>query len=162
MKRALQVGVVATLAAVAAVAVAQGAGPAKSAAEAKAAIEARQKIFEDIKKANEPLAAMLRGKAEIDPAVVTASAKALQELTQKIPPAFAVDTRQFKDTKTEAGDNIWLSLADFKTKSDNTANLAGQLVTVASGGGDKGAIRKAIIDMSKSCGNCHDSYKVKL
>lgn len=160
MKRALQVGVVA-LAAVAAVAVAQGAGPAKSAAEAKAAIEARQKIFEDIKKANEPLAAMLRGKAEIDPAVVTASAKALQELTQKIPPAFAVDTRQFKDTKTEAGDNIWASLADFKTKSDNTANLAGQLVTVASGG-DKGAIRKAIIEMSKSCGNCHDSYKVKL
>jgi cytochrome c556 len=162
MKRVYQVGMVAALAAVSAGALAQGAvSPAKSAAEAKAAIEARQKIFEDIKRANAPLGEMLRGKRELDPAVVAASAKQLQELSNKIPAAFLVDTRPFKDTKTEAGDNIWASFADFKTKSENTANLAGTLATVAAGG-DKAAIRKAMVDMSKSCGACHDSYKVKL
>jgi cytochrome c556 len=162
MLRVYQMGAVAALATFSVFALAQGVGgPANSAADAKTAIQSRQKIFEEIKKANAPLGDMLRGKREIDPAIVATSAKQLQELSAKIPSAFEVDTRQFKDTKTEAGDNIWPSFADFKTKADTTANLAGTLVTVANGG-DKNATRKAIIDMSKSCGNCHDSYKTKL
>jgi cytochrome c556 len=162
MKLVYQVAAVAALAAGSALAIAQGTvSPAKTAAEAKAAIEARQKIFEDIKRANAPLGEMLRGKRELDAAVVATSAKQLQELNRRIPEAFLIDTRPFKDTKTEAGDNIWASFADFRTKSDNTASLAGTLATVAAGG-DKAAIRKAMVDMSKSCGACHDSYKVKL
>ena len=148
-------------AAVSALALAQAGGVAKTEAEAKTAIEARQQIFKDIKKSNEPLQDMLKNKRETDPAVIKASAGELQKLAPKIPPAFALDTRAFKDIKTRAQDGIWSSQADFAAKADAFAKAAANVAAVADSG-DKGAIKKAIADMGKSCGACHDNYQVKL
>ena len=161
MKRFSQLGLMVAVAAVSAMAMAQTAGTtAKSAAEAKTVIEARQKLFEDMKKTMEPIGDMLKRKREIDAAVIATNAAHLKELAGKIPAQFAVDTRQFKDTKTDALDGIWASQADFKAKSDVLANAAQNAITV-SAGGDKGATMKALADIGKSCGGCHDSYKTK-
>jgi len=161
MNAAFRFGSVAALAIISAVAISQNAvTPAKSAADAKKAIEARQALFEDIKKANAPLAAMLKREREFDAAVVATNAAQLQTLLTKIPAAFAVDTHAFKDTKTQARDNIWAGPADFKAKADDTAKAAGALVEAAKTG-DKGATLKAMGAMGKSCGSCHDNYKDK-
>jgi cytochrome c556 len=147
--------------AVSAIALAQTAvTPAKSAAEATTAIESRQKLFEDMKKTMEPIGDMLKRKRDIDAAVIATNAAHLKELAGKIPAQFAVDTRQFKDTKTNALDGIWASQADFKAKSDVLATAAQNAITV-SAGGDKGATMKALADIGKSCGGCHDSFKTK-
>ncbi len=161
MKFRNRVGVIAAAAVISAVAVAQTATPAKSAADAKTAIEARQAHFETIKKTWEPVTAMLKNQKPFDAAVVATNAARLQELVGAIPTKFNVDTRQFKDTKTAARDAIWASVADFKAKADASASAAGVLVTVAKGG-DAATTKKAIADLGKTCGACHDSFKAKV
>jgi cytochrome c556 len=154
MKIVHRIGVMAAVAVISAVAISQNAGtPAKSAAEAQKAIEARQQVFKDMKKANDVMSAMLKNQREFDPALVATSAAQIQELTAKIPAAFMMDTR-----KTVARENIWASMADFKTKSDDTEKAAANVVAVAKGG-EKGPTLKAIGMMGKSCGACHDAYK---
>jgi cytochrome c556 len=161
MMRLSRIGLVVVVAAVSALAVAQNAGnQAKSAAEAKAAIEARQNLFKEMKKTYEPMTAMLKRQREFDAGVVATNAASLQEQARKIPALHALDTRQFKDTKTLALDGIWASQADFKAKSDATVTASGNLAAVAKTG-DKGATLKAIGDVGKSCGACHDNYKGK-
>jgi cytochrome c556 len=154
-------GLMVAVAAASAMAMAQNAGtPAKSAAEAKTVIEARQKLFEDMKKTMEPIGAMLKRQRDIDPAIIATNAAHIKELAGKIPAQFVVDTRQFKDTKTNALDGIWSSQADFKAKADVLVNAAQNAITV-SAAGDKGATMKALADIGKSCGGCHDNYKTK-
>ena len=110
MKRLNRLGWVVVAVSASALAVAQVAiKPAKSAAEAKVAIEGRQALFKDIKKAYEPMIAMMKNQQPFDAAVIATNATRIQELSVKIPEAFAVDTRAFKDTKTEAQDRVWLS-----------------------------------------------------
>jgi len=160
MKRSVQIGLVAAAATVSALAWTQTAAPAKSAAEAKAAIEARQANFKEIKKAYEPLTDVLKGKREFDATLFATNAAKIQELAQLIPTKFAVDTRQFKDTKTDALDGIWNSQSDFKAKADALATGAANLAAAAKTG-DKGTTMKAVPAMGKTCGSCHDNYKFK-
>ncbi len=160
MKRLLHIGLVTAAATVSAFAWAQAAGPAKSAADAKTAIEARQAVFKEIKKAYEPMTDVLKGKREFDAALFVTNATRIQELAGQIPAKFAVDTRQFKDTKTDALDGIWNSQADFKAKADALATGAANLAAAAKTG-DKGATMKAVPAMGKTCGACHDNYKFK-
>ncbi len=78
--------VITVLATVSLVALAQGALTVpKSAAEATTAIDARKNHFKNIKKAYDPMIAMLKRQREIDPAVVATSAAQLQDLAAKIP-----------------------------------------------------------------------------
>jgi cytochrome c556 len=161
MKYLHRIALVTAVAAISAAAVAQTVTKATSAAEAQKAIEARQQIYKEIKKANDPVAAMLRGQAEFDTAVVGASAARIQQLAGQIPAAFTLDTHEFKDIKTAARDAIWAGPAAFKTKAEDLAKAAGNVVTVAKGG-DKAATRMAVVEMSKTCGSCHDDYKIKL
>lgn len=134
--------------------------PAKSAAEAKTAIESRQALFKDIKKNYEPMIEMMKGKQPFDATLIAVNATNIRELSAKIPEAFAVDTRAFKDTKTEAQERVWTSQAEFKEKADATAQAAGALAGIATAG-DKAATLKAIPSLGKTCGGCHDLFKFK-
>jgi cytochrome c556 len=156
---AVSVAMVALTASV--LAIAQGALTIpKSAAEAAAAVDARKAHFKDIKKAYDPIIAMLKRQREIDPAVVATSAAQIQELAAKIPALFTVDTRQFKDIKTDSLDSIWTNQADYKAKSDDLSAAAANAAVVARGD-DKGASMKAFSGIGKACSGCHDSYKFK-
>ncbi|MBK6673159.1 MAG: cytochrome c [Proteobacteria bacterium] len=161
MKRLNRLGWVVVAVSASALAVAQVAiKPAKSAAEAKTAIETRQALFKDIKKAYEPMIAMMKNQQPFDAAVIATNAARIQELSVKIPEAFAVDTRAFKETKTEAQDRVWLSQVEFKAKTDATVQAAGNLAAAAKTG-DKASTMKAIPAMGKTCGGCHDIFKFK-
>jgi cytochrome c556 len=163
MKYRVSMGLIVATA-VMSVALAQTATTAKTAAEAKAAIQARQAHLESIKKAWEPFAAMLKapsnGGKELDTAAVAAGMPKLVELANAIPGKFAVDTRAFKDTRTDARDAIWASAADFKAKADAMAAAMTAAGAVARTG-DKAETKKAIISAGRTCGGCHDSFKAK-
>jgi cytochrome c556 len=132
----------------------------KSAADAAAAIDARKNHFKSIKKAYDPIIAMLKREREIDPAVVATSAAQIQDLSAKIPALFIIDTRQFKDIKTASLDSIWTNQPDYKAKSEALSVAAANAAVVAKGD-DKSASMKAFSGIGKACSGCHDNYKFK-
>lgn len=150
----------ATVAASFAVLAQDGGAPARSAAEAQKAVDARIEHFKLIKKTYEPLTDMLKNKREFDAALIESGAKQLQVQAGQIPAMYKVDTRGFKDIKTEARDAVWIAAADFKVRADAMGKAAGSLAAIAPGG-DKGATRKAIAELGKTCGACHDNYKAE-
>jgi cytochrome c556 len=132
----------------------------KSEAEAKTAVEARQAVFKDIKTIWTPLTDMLKGQRAFDAPLVANNLTQLQGLAAKLPDKFSIDTHAFPNLKTDATDNIWGSLADFRMRADTLGTTALASANVAKGG-DKGATLKAIADVGKTCGACHRDYKVK-
>jgi cytochrome c556 len=103
---------------------------------------------------------VLKNKRQFDAAEFQTNAAKLKELAALIPGKYTVDTRQFKDTKTESLDNIWTSLADFKAKADAMGTAAGALADAAKTG-DRAASMKAVPALGKTCGGCHDNYRLK-
>jgi cytochrome c556 len=137
------------------------AAPAKDAAEAQKAEDTRKAHFKEMGKTWEPIANMLRKKQPYDAAVVEKAAAQVAELAKKIPPLFEVDTRPFKEIKTEALDGIWTSLADFKAKADELNRAALGLSEVSKGGGNAATFTKDAAAVGKACSGCHDSFRMK-
>jgi cytochrome c556 len=162
MKGFYRIGVMAALATVSAVALSQGAGgPPSPEAQAKSAIETRQGLFKVIANQNGPMGAMMRGQREVDTALVTQRMERIKVLSEIIPEVFALDTRQYKDTKTAALDGIWNSQADFKSKAEALGKAADAVLAVSKTG-DKEATAKALRDnIGKGCSGCHDNYRAK-
>lgn len=162
MNRLIRIGTVAALAAVSTLAVSQDAvKKAASQAEADKAIEARTALFKEIKDLNDPIGRMLRpGGPALDPALVATNAARIAEVAAKIPAAYQIDTRGFTGTKTGALDGIWNSLPDFKTKADA---LVAAATAAADAGktGDAAATRRALGGIGRTCGSCHDAYRMK-
>ena len=157
MNRFVSFGVAAGLLASAAV----WAAPAKDEAEAKKAIETRSAHFKDMGKAMEPIAEIMRRKAPFDAAVVEKQSAQITELSKKIPALYEIDTRQFKDIKTEAVDGIWASQADFNAKADGLTKAATALNAWAKPGADAAEFTKNAAVVGKACSACHDNYRVK-
>ena len=137
------------------------AAPAKNDAEAKAAEDARSQHFKDMGKAWEPIANMLRRKIPYDAAVVDKQSAQVAEMSKKIPSLFEIDTRAFKDLKTESLDGIWSSVPDFNSKSEALTTALLALTEAARGGADAAAFTKSAAAVGKTCSACHDSYRVK-
>ena len=161
MSRLNRITLLTALAALSGVAGVHAATVAASDAEARKAIEARQHVFDQIKDLNDALGKMLKNQSPMDPALAATNAGKIQALAGQIPGAFKVDTRGFKGTKTAALDGIWASEADFKAKADALAAAAGEAVA-AGRSGDAKNTRTALINLGRSCGNCHDSYRAKM
>ena len=137
------------------------AAPAKNMAEAQAAEDKRAAHFKEMGKAMEPIGNMLRRKQPYDAAIVEKQSAQIAELAKKIPPLFDVDTRGFKDVKTEALDGIWTSLADFKAKSDGLVTAATALNAASKGAGNAATFTKDASAVGKACSACHDNYRMK-
>jgi cytochrome c556 len=159
MNRLTRIGIAAALAGASVLAFSQ-AGPPNPEAQAKSAIETRQGLFKLISNQNGPLGAMQRGTRDFDAAVVGRNAARIQTLAGMIPELFTADTTAVKTVKTAALDGIWKGQADFATKADALAKAAGAVVDAAKTG-DKANTVKAIAEIGKTCGGCHDNYRAK-
>ena len=62
--------------------------------------------------------------------------------------------------EAEARAGIWNSLTDFNAKADAMAKAAADMKAAAQSG-DQGAMRKAAIQVGRTCGSCHDSFRDK-
>ena len=103
-----------------------------------------------------PLVGMVKG-APYDANVVARNAAFLDALSQMPWDGFAEST---KGQKSAALPAIWSDPAKFKQAQDQLRTAVGALVT-ASNGGNEGAVKAAVGDVGKACGNCHDNFREK-
>src|SRR5262245_13779283 len=104
-----------------------------------------------------PLAGMLKGTVPYDAAVVTRNAAYLDNLSQMPWDGFAESTKGVKSFALPA---IWSDEAKFKQAQDQLRTAVGAL-NAAAKGGNEGAVKAAIGDVGKACGNCHDNFREK-
>ncbi|MGH8697628.1 MAG: c-type cytochrome [Burkholderiales bacterium] len=104
-----------------------------------------------------PLALMAQGKIPYDGNVVTRNAAFLDTLTQMPWDGFAEST---KGQKSGALPAVFADMAKFKQSQDQLRTAVGALVA-ASKGGNEGAVKAAVGDVNKACGNCHDNFRAQ-
>jgi cytochrome c556 len=104
-----------------------------------------------------PLAQMAQGKMPYDANIVARNAAYLDMLTQMPWDGFAEST---KGEKTRALPAVYSETAKFKQAQDQLRTAVGALVA-ASKGGNEGAVKAAVGDVNKACGNCHDNFRAK-
>ena len=144
--------VVATLAVVA---LAAGmAAVATSSPEGTKAIEARQESMEGIGDAMGPLAAIAKGEAPFDAAVVERNAGTIAEELKKSGALFPEGSDE-GDAETWAKPGIWKDFADFELKMQTARAHAEALQSVT----DEASFRPALGKLGSSCRGCHQTYR---
>lgn len=131
---------------------------AKSEKQANRATETRQAVFKLLGANMSPLGAMAKGKIPFDAAKVKTHATYINHLSLMIDDHTKLDTSGF-DVSTEALDKVWQERAKFEKAISRLTTNSEQLINLASSG-DEGAIKKAISGVGKSCGGCHDNFKM--
>jgi cytochrome c556 len=65
-----------------------------------------------------------------------------------------------KGTKSGALPAVFTDTAKFKQAQDQLRTAVGGLVA-ASKSGNEGAVKAAVGDVNKACGNCHDNFRAQ-
>jgi cytochrome c556 len=125
--------------------------------QAKAAVDVRQSIFKLQGWNMDPMAGMLRRRIPFDAKVIEQNADRLVALSGMIPDAFKADTRKF-NVETEALPLIWDQMDDF-TKKAEALTAAAKALAMTAAGGDQGMTIRAVADVGKACGACHDKVR---
>lgn len=157
MKRILTVTTLAAGLALSAYALGQG--PRSPEERAASAVEVRQAVFVLLGSNMGPLGGMARGRVPVDTAVIEKNATRMAQLSEMIVDNFATDTRKF-DLETEALDVIWEKPDDFAKKAA-ALTTAAKALAAAAASGDEGAARRAIGGVGRTCGGCHDDFRVE-
>jgi cytochrome c556 len=125
--------------------------------QAKAAVDVRQSIFKLQGWNMDVLGGMLKNRIPFDAAQVKLAGDRLTALSSMIPDAFKPDTSKF-NVETEALPLIWNYKDDFDKKAaDLTA--AAEALSMTAAGGDKGMTFRAVANVGKACGACHDKFR---
>jgi cytochrome c556 len=145
--------VVVATAAVAALAVG-AASVATSSPEGTKAIEARQEAMESVGDAMGSLAAIAKGEAPFDAAVVDKSAGAIAEGLKTSSTLFPEGSDE-GDAETWAKAEIWTDFTDFELQIQKARAHAEALQAVT----EDTAFRPALGKLGNSCKSCHQTYR---
>ena len=133
--------------------------PVKSKKHAKKATETRQAVFKLLGSNMSPLGAMAKGKIPLDAETAKKHGLRINQLSLMIGDYLKVDTRGH-DVETEALDDIWKKPDAFSQRI-NDLQLASAKLIKASETNDAAVIKKAIGGVGRTCGGCHDDFKVE-
>jgi cytochrome c556 len=131
--------------------------PAKSLKQANHVVELRQSIFHLLGSNMAPLGAMAKGKIPVKAEAVEKYATRIHQLSLMMPDYLRTDTSKF-DVKTEALPKIWQESDKFKQAMERLTKTSANL-QLAAKSKDENVIKKAIGEVGKSCGGCHDDFK---
>lgn len=123
------------------------------------AIKTRQAVFTLMGSNMGPLGGMARGNLPFDAAQAGKNATRIAQLADMITDSFKLDTRTHS-FNTEALDVIWDEFDRFEEMAMASKTAANDLVAAAASG-NEGATKKAIGALGKTCGSCHDAYRVE-
>lgn len=123
------------------------------------AIKTRQAIFTLMGSNMGPLGGMARGNVPFDAELVGKNATRIAQLADMVTDSFKLDTSE-SSIASESLDNIWDELENFEKKVAANQAAAKELIAVASTG-NEGDTKKAIGALGKTCGSCHDDYRVE-
>lgn len=135
------------------------ANTAKSMKHAQKATELRQSIFSLLGSNMGPLGGMAKGKIAFDAEKVGKHALRINQLSMMIADYTRTDTSAHK-VKTEALDKIWAEPDNFAKRIKDLTTASANLQKAALSG-NEGLIKKAIGGVGKTCGGCHDDFKVE-
>ena len=121
------------------------------------AIEERQALLKSMGDSMRPLAAIARGRAEADKAVMTRHANNVAAKARGLSVAFAMDTRR-SGIASDSLPAIWTNKADFDRKAAALVTASRSLQSAANSG-DAGAFRSAMGAVGAACKDCHDTYR---
>jgi len=130
---------------------------ATAADTAAQAISERQALLKSMGDSMRPLAAIARGQAEADKAVMTRHANNIAAKARGLSAAFEMDTRS-SGIASDALPAIWTSKADFNRKAAALVTASRQMQTAANSG-DLASFRAALGAVGQSCKDCHDTYR---
>lgn len=97
-----------------------------------------------------------RIKKKQDLAKVPEHARVIAELVEKVPPLFPAGSNKHP---SEASEKIWRDFADFEKHAKAAAEAARQLA--AADPGDVKLVAARFRALTKACGGCHETYRVK-
>lgn len=130
---------------------------ATAADTAAEAIAERQALLKSMGGSMRPMAAIARGQAEADKAVMTRHANNVAAKARGLAASFAMDTRS-SGIASDALPAIWTSKADFNRKAAALVTASGRLQTAANSG-DVASFSAALGAVGQTCKDCHDSYR---
>ncbi len=134
------------------------ANTAKSLKQAEKAAHTRQAVFGLLGTNMGPLGAMAKGKMPFDAKAVEKHALRINQLSLMIADYMSTNTSGFK-VKTEASNDVWSKPELFEKRTEALVSASADLLKVAKVGNES-ATKKAIGEVGKSCGGCHDDFKV--
>ncbi len=123
------------------------------------AIEERQALLKSMGDSMRPMAAIARGRADADKAVMVRHANNVAAKARDLSAAFALDTRS-SGIENDALPAIWTSKADFNRKAAALVTASNAL-RVAANSGDTSSFGRALGAVGQTCKDCHDSYRAK-
>jgi len=100
---------------------------------------------------------MAQGKIPYDASVAARNAGYLEVLAKMPWDGFEPST---KDLKTRALPDVYSEPAKFKAAVDSLQAEVSKLVA-ATKSGNEASVKTAIMDVNKSCGSCHDTFRAK-
>jgi cytochrome c556 len=100
---------------------------------------------------------MAQGKIPYDANVAARNAGYLEVLAKMPWDGFEPST---KDLKTRTLPDVYAEPAKFKAAQDNLNAEVSKLVA-ATKSGNEASVKAAILDVNKSCGSCHDTFRAK-
>jgi cytochrome c556 len=121
----------------------------------EAAIDYRKAGFGMIKHHFGPMGAMVKGEKEFNAEEFAKNAEAVAALSKFPMNGFIAGSDM---GETEAKDNIWSNMDDFKKKMETFQVEATSLAEIAKGG-DMAAIKPQFGKVGESCKACHKEYK---
>ena len=104
-----------------------------------------------------PLGGMAQGKVPFDANIVARNAGYLEVLTKLPWDGFDASPQ---NEKSAALPEVWKDPAKFKAAQDLVQKQVANVVAVAKGG-NEAAIKAALGDVGKACGNCHNTFREK-
>jgi cytochrome c556 len=144
------------LTAIALAALAGGIAIAEAQTNAAAAITARQDAMKAQGSAMRTLTPIVRGE---QPWNQQAAVQALTTLNNTIPAVFPQGSGP-EAGKTDALPAIWQNWADFQAKAKTLETESAKLLQLAQAG-DEAGFKAQFPAIGRSCGGCHENYRVK-
>ncbi len=129
-------------------------GVAGVAASSTDAIKDRQHAMENVRDAMMALAAIAKGEAPFDAAVVNENAATMEGHLRKASTLFPEGSGQ-GDVETWAKAEVWSDHADFVVKFKEAQAAAEALKSVS----EESAFRPALGKLGSSCKSCHETYR---
>jgi len=123
------------------------------------AVKERQDLMENVGKAAKLGSQMVKGEKEFDAAAAAEAMQTISGSMDEFVTLFPEGTAVGEVEETEAKPEIWQNIADFESKAQDTEEAAANASEATSEGLD--AFKAAFVEMGKSCGACHEDYRVK-